>query len=555
MNNFFCEIPKKIEKEKRRTERHYRDYLGNQHEITFFLTPTTKSEVEFELKQLRNNKSIGPHIVPTKILKTFHKTISEPITLLINTSFKNGKFPTLLKLAKVIPTYKRGDKSQCTNYRPISLISNISKIIEKIIYKKIYSFLEQNKMLYNRQFGFRNNHSTSHALIEITEKIRKACDKGLYACGVFLGLKKAFDTVNHNILLEKLKYYGIRGVANDWLRSFLCERQQFTDVNGSHSKTKPITHGVPQGSVLGPLLFILFINDLHKSVKFSQVNHFADDTNLLLIDKSLKKINKHINHDLALITHWLRSNKISLNTSKTEIIIFRSKRKEIKKLLNFRLNGQKIPISTKVKYLGVILDQHLDWKEHLSYILPKLNRGIGLLSKIRHYVPKFLLRTLYFCLFNSHLIYCCQVWGQSKMIQQRLQTLQNKALRIINFKPSDSPSNDLYYSNKILKLPHYIELLNCQLLKEVLNNNTLEIFKNTFTKAEEQHDHQTRHSTRNSVNLNQTYTGMYGLNSIQHQAALSWNKLQTKLNIDMFLENPQKCKETIKKYFFNKYNK
>ena len=159
---------------------------------------------------------------------------------------------------------------------------------------------------------FRPNHSTNSALIEITEQIRKACDKGLFACGVYLDLKKAFDTVNHNILLTKLEHYGIKGNANYWLRSFLTDRKQNTSVTEKDSNSQEITHGVPQGSVLGPLLFIIFINDLNLSVTSSKVHHFADDTNVLLINKLLKKINSLINHDLALLVQWLRANKKSL---------------------------------------------------------------------------------------------------------------------------------------------------------------------------------------------------------------------------------------------------
>ena len=231
--------------------------------------------------------------------------------------------------------------------------------------------------------GFRPNHSTNSALIEITEQIRKACDKGLFACGVYLDLKKAFDTVNHNILLTKLEHYGIKGNANYWLRSFLTDRKQYTSVTGKDSNSQEITHGVPQGSVLGPLLFIIFINDLNLSVT-SKVNHFADDTNLLLINKSLKKINSLINHDLALLIQWLRANKISLNTSKTEIIIFRPKHKIITKHLNFRISGEKINLATTVKYLAVILHEHLEWQGYINSLLIKLNRGASLLSEIQH---------------------------------------------------------------------------------------------------------------------------------------------------------------------------
>ena len=166
-------------------------------------------------------------------------------------------------------------------------------------------------MIYNRQFGFRNNHSTTHALIDITEKIRSALDKGIFACGVYIDLQKAFDTVNHSILMDKLEYYGIRGVPKMWLESFLIGRHQFTHIKDKSSTKLPVTHGVPQGSVLGPLLFLLYINDLHKAIQHSSVHHFADDTNLLYTNNSLKKINKHINHDIKHLCQWLRSNKIS----------------------------------------------------------------------------------------------------------------------------------------------------------------------------------------------------------------------------------------------------
>lgn len=296
------------------------------------------------------------------------------------------------------------------------------------------------------------------------------------------------------------------------------------------------------------------MNDLHKVARFSEVTHFADDTNLLLADKSLKKINKHINHDLALITTWLRANKISLNTSKTEIIIFRSKRKTITKKLNFRISGQKIPISKTVKYLGVILNENLSWDSHMDYILPKLNRGLGLLSKIRYCVPNFLLRTIYFCLFNSHLIYASQVWAQQKTILQKLQVLQNKALRIINFKPRDSSANELYFSTKILKISDYLKLLNCLLVKDVLTDNSLKVFSEYFERTENQHNHQTRHTARNCVKLNTVNTGTYGLNSVKHQSSLTWNDLQNKVNIDMYSEHTTKIKEELKEYFFNQYN-
>ena len=208
-------------------------------------------------------------------------------------------FPNILKTANVTPIYKNDDLALCNNYRLVSILSNISKIFEKIIHARLSVFLSANNILCEKQFGFRNQHSTNHALKEITEKIKQGCDSGKFVCRVFLDFRKAFDTVNHDILLNKLEHYGIGDKSNKWLRSFLEGRKQHTTINKTRSSDKRMNIEVPQGSILGPILFILFFNDLHKAVDFSTVHHFADDINLLLTENSLKKLNKHINRDLC----------------------------------------------------------------------------------------------------------------------------------------------------------------------------------------------------------------------------------------------------------------
>ena len=299
-NHFFCNIPKQIEKGIIPTQKTYDDFLTNPIEQSFKFDLTSDEEIITYIKSLKNNKSNGPFSISNKLFKKFKKPLSTPLTLLINLTFTKGKFPDILKIGKILPIQKKNCKTDVNNYRPISLLSDISKIIEKIVHDQLYMYLENNNIFYKYQFGFRANHSTNHTLTEITEQIRNACDKGLFTCGVYLDLQKAFDTVNQNILLAKLKHYGIKGTSFDWFKSFICDRVQYTSIDLKESSTKIVSHGVPQGSVLGSLLFIIFTNDLNKSVKNSKVHHYAD-TNLLLTEKCLQKINKQVNEDLALI--------------------------------------------------------------------------------------------------------------------------------------------------------------------------------------------------------------------------------------------------------------
>ena len=211
------------------------------------------------------------------------------------------------------------------------------------MFNRVYKFLEKYKCIFNRQFGFRQKHSTNHALIEITENVRKALDEGKFACGIFIDLQKAIDTVNHEILIDKLQHYGIRGTANQWFRSYLSNRTQFVSIQGNDSDHLPINHGVPQGSVLGPLLFLVYINDLHVAIQNSSVYHFADDTNLLNINSSPKRMQKQVNRDLKCLYQWLLANKISLNCSKTELIYFHKPHSPVPNLeIKLKLNGHRL---------------------------------------------------------------------------------------------------------------------------------------------------------------------------------------------------------------------
>jgi hypothetical protein len=250
-------------------------------------------------------------------------SLIEPLSIIVDTVLSSGIHPENLKICKVIPIFKKGSKLLPANYRPISLLSNINKIIEKVVFKRIFSHVQSNNLIHKNQYGFRPKHSTNHALINITETVRNALDENKFACAVFIDFQKAFDTVNHKILLQKLNYFGITGTIKEWLSSYLTNRKHFVSILGFDSQPQEIEHGVPQGSVLGPLLFLLYINDLHRAIKFSKTYHFADDTNLLNINSSIFSIKSQLNRDLKSMNLWLLANKISLNATKTELIFFR----------------------------------------------------------------------------------------------------------------------------------------------------------------------------------------------------------------------------------------
>ena len=237
----------------------------------------------------------------------------------------------------------------------------------------------------------------------------------------------------HDILLTKLDHYEIRGLANDWFHSYLKGRQQFVSIGNQASTIKEIVSGVPQGSVLGPLLFLIYINDLHSCLKYSRAYHFADDTNVTLSDRLQETLAKRMNHDLRKLSMWLRANKLSLNIEKTELVVFRRQNTKLNNSFKIKLDGKRLFPTSSVKYLGVLLDEHLTWSPQISHVQMKLNRAIGILSKLRYQanIPfMYILKTVYYSLFGTHLLYACQLWGQNnKETQNKFRTLQNRALK------------------------------------------------------------------------------------------------------------------------------
>ena len=248
-----------------------------------------------------------------------------------------------------------------------------------------------------------------------------------------------------------MNHCGIRGVSNEWFKSYLSYRYQYVSINGYESGLAAINCGVPQGSVLGPLLFLLYINDLNQAIKSCKVHHFADDTNLLCLSNSIKKLNKQVNADLKHLVNWLNANKISLSVKKTEMVIFKSKQKKLEGDLKIKLCGKRLYHTESVKYLGVKINTNLTWQHHVNDLSIKLNRANAVLFKIRKYVSPKIITSIYFVIFDSHLSYCRLVWAQNFSSIKRILILQKMAVRIINFQPRNSHTNPLFKQNVISK--------------------------------------------------------------------------------------------------------
>ena len=330
---------------------------------------------------------------------------------IFNLSLSTGRFIDEFKMAKVFPVFKKGDPHVLNNYRPISLLSSMSKILEKIMYRRLNGFLYHHNFFYDFQFGFRKKYSTSDAITCMIDKITRAFDRKELTLAFFLDLSKAFDSINHSILLQKLNHFGIRGNALSWFDSYLNGRTQKVVLSGVvSSNTNKISMGVPQGSILGPLLFLIFVNDFHNSLSHSNAIMYADDTSLYISDKT-KNLVKKGNEELARVDDWLVANKLTLNISKTNFILFRPpKCKEVQVNPIVSLRGKQIEKVSSTKFLGVYVDEHLSWKIHMKHLLNKLRCSLGAVCRVKLLLNQDTLLQLYHSLINSHLLYCVQNW-------------------------------------------------------------------------------------------------------------------------------------------------
>ena len=412
----------------------FEDFLAPSVSNSIYLEDCTPSEIMELISELDNNKASD---IPIRVIKKCAHVIAPVVSEHFNIHMKNGTFPDILKLGKITPIFKKGNPEEFGNYRPVSTLPIFGKLFEKIIYSRIYSFAQSQGIINTNQFGFRKSHSTGHAVNYSVKIIEEALRKHKHVLGIFIDLSKAFDTIDHNTLLVKLNRYGIRGKALSLIDSYLSRRTQYTEVLGEKSDHLTVKYGVPQGSVLGPLLFLLYINDISRASALGTFIMFADDTNIFVEGHTAEEAYAKGNELLHSVQKYMLLNKLHINMSKCCYIHFKPKPCKanfIQPPPKHDLFIDNFPIKkvTETKFLGVTIDENLSWDPHITALRRKLNHASATLYRIRDSLPEYLHKDLYHTLYESHLTYCISVWGGSTMNKiARLWISQKHCVRVL----------------------------------------------------------------------------------------------------------------------------
>ena len=385
--------------------------LSNSCPASIYMNPCSIEEIRRIIDKLKNKTSESFDEISPKLLKLLKESLVFPLYIIINKCLNEGVFPEKLKLAKVYPLAKCSQTEYATNYRPISILSAFSKVFEKVINCRLVSFFDRNRILYDKQYGFRPKHSTIDAVYDLITGIENNLEKRMKSLVTFVDLSKAFDSIDHSILFSKLDLYGIRGTPLRLLQSYLTGRKQAVAWNKIVSGVQNINCGVPQGSILGPLLFLIYVNDLHLNID-AEIIQYADDTTIILNENTVEDLNQKGVRCLTQLQNWLVQNKLLLNLGKSKCMLFGASRREMQRI-NIGLHNTYIDCVNDYKLLGIVLDVKLSWRPHIDTVKNKINKSLYAMRRLKSYFPKHLLRAVYFALVQTHIDYGLKLWGNA----------------------------------------------------------------------------------------------------------------------------------------------
>lgn len=460
-NNYFSTIGVEMQNEIKKTKKTYKNNITNQK--TLFLTPVNSQELIELISTLKNDSSPGDDGIDVKLIKYIHTYLIDPLKYMINLIFEKNEIPQDWKSSSIVPVHKTGDKQILQNYRPIALINNFAKIFEKCLKNRVMNFLETNNTIYKNQYGFRPNLSTEDAIFNLTNEINTNLNANKKNLSVFIDLAKAFDTVPHDKLLEKMEYMGIRGSANLLFKNYLSNRTQRVKIENTYSQVRNSTIGIPQGTVLGPTLFLIYINDIGSILTNGKIIAYADDTVLTFAGSTWQEVFGKAEDGIRNLYSWLNYNLLSINILKTKYITFSISAVDRPQNTILKIHGEDCsnsncscePIQNvdNIKYLGIILDKHLRWNVHCNYINKKMRYLVYRLYQLRDILDKKLLKMVYMSLVESILRYCLVIWGGgfNNSLQNILIT-QKFILKIIHKKNRTFPTDRLYKIAEVLPL-------------------------------------------------------------------------------------------------------
>ena len=550
-NQYFSEVGSRLASKIPPTSRSSTANIKSVPYSTFLESIITEEEVTCYIRSLNDHKSAGATDISIKCIKLYNVIISPILTVIFNRCMTEGIFSDDLKIAQITPIFKKRSKALCGNYRPISVLSLFSKILEKYLHKQIFAYLLKNKLIAPHQYGFREGYSTSLALATVHNEIISNIDDKKITCTIFLDLAKASDTVDHFILINKLRRYGIRGSPLELLKSYLSNRKQFTVVNNVRSSFCNVTCGIPQVSTLGPLLFLLYINDLPLATKFN-VKLFADDTNLTMRSNSVDELQNNVNLELTNVINWMRNNRLSINFAKTEYMIVT--KKKLIEHLKFEIKIDNHVISKKecIKYQGVLIDNNLDWKHHIKQVCKKISAGAWAIARLRNYVNTRTLKSVFYSLIHSHFLFSINTWGSASSCNLKpLKILQKHIVRLIAGSEYRAPSSPLFNQLQILPLEDIYTFEVAKHMNKFSTNQRSGLELINYCPISKIHSNETTKSVQDDYYIIRTNT-KFARRSLSVYAPLIWSDVPNELKNTGI--NFSKFKKKCKKHLIFKYH-